>query len=126
MPYIPALRKPLHTVIETHAFRASAKAENMSESEIAEAVGTVSADPTAGDLIKGSGGCRKVRVARHGSGKSGGYRVVTYFLGAGREVILLAVLAKASRANFTNAEVQAMARVTAQLKTAAKRPAPDS
>jgi hypothetical protein len=31
----------------------------------------------AGDLIVGSGGLRKVRVAGRGKGKSRGYRVVT-------------------------------------------------
>ena len=39
--------------------------------------------PASGDLIPGGGGARKIRVARQGGGKSGGYRVIT-FLAAGR------------------------------------------
>jgi hypothetical protein len=31
--------------------------------------------PQAGDLMKETGGCRKVRIAKDGVGKSGGYRV---------------------------------------------------
>lgn len=34
--------------------------------------------PEAGDLIRGSGGVRKIRWARAGSGKSGGIRVCYY------------------------------------------------
>jgi hypothetical protein len=35
-------------------------------------------NPEAGDVIKGSGGCRKVRWSRPGSGKRGGVRVIHY------------------------------------------------
>lgn len=35
-------------------------------------------DPSKGDLIKGSGGFRKIRVGKEGKGKSGGYRII-YF-----------------------------------------------
>ena len=52
----------------------------MTAEEMTAAVDLVAANPGAGDLIVGSGGCRKVRgVAGKGRGKSGGYRVVTLF-----------------------------------------------
>jgi len=35
-------------------------------------------NPTAGDLIKGGGGLRKIRRAARGRGKSGGIRVIYY------------------------------------------------
>jgi len=35
----------------------------------------VAADPECGDVIRGTGGFRKVRVARKGMGKSGGARL---------------------------------------------------
>lgn len=38
----------------------------------------LAADPEAGDLIRGSGGLRKLRWALPGSGKSGGIRVIYY------------------------------------------------
>ena len=66
-------------------------------------------DPAAGDLIVGSGGCRKVRLAGRGKGKSGGYRVVIFYAPPDRPVYAIAMLSKGSRADFTKAEVAAMA-----------------
>lgn len=56
----------MQTVIETRAFQNSAKTAGMTDAEIGSAIEIVSADPLAGDLIVGSGGCRKVRVAGRG------------------------------------------------------------
>ncbi len=58
----------------------------------------------AGDLIQGTGGARKVRFAGRGKGKSGGYRVITFYAGERLPVFLLALYAKGERANLTKAE----------------------
>jgi len=105
----------MHTVIETPSFLSSAKAEGMTEEERIAAVDAIAADPKAGRMIVGSGGCRKVRVAGRGKGKSGGYRVVTFFGGDTVPVFLLWVLNKGSRENFTSAEVNAMKAMTMKL-----------
>jgi hypothetical protein len=47
-----------------------------SEAKMREIVLMVAADPQCGDLMVGTGGFRKVRVAREGMGKSGEARVV--------------------------------------------------
>ena len=107
--------KPLNEVAFTASFLAQAKAEGMSEAEMEALVRLVARNPEAGDLIAGSGGCRKVRVARRGGGKSGGYRVVTFFARRAMPVYMLAVLAKGARANFTDAEVKAMAAVAKRI-----------
>ncbi len=109
--------RSMQTVIETHAYLKAAAAAGMTEDEMKLAVDTVSADPTTGDLIKGSGGCRKVRIAGRGKGKSGGYRVVTFFAPEGGQgVFLLHVLSKGRVANLTQAQVNALSTVTALLK----------
>ena len=108
----------LNAVAETAAYLASAKEEGMTDVEQKLVIDTLAADPGAGEIIVGSGGCRKVRIAGKGKGKSGGYRVVTVFGGAHMPVYLIAVLAKGSRANFSKAEVQAMATVAKRLKGA--------
>ena len=58
---------------------------------------------------------RKLRVPGKGRGRSGGYRVVTYFAGERAPAFMVAVLAKGSRANFSDAEINAFRRLSAVL-----------
>jgi len=64
----------------------------------------LSGNPMLGDVMPGTGGARKFRVAGRGKGKSGGYRVISYFGGDDVPVFLLGVLSKGERANLTKAE----------------------
>jgi hypothetical protein len=100
----------MQTVVETPSYLASAKAEGMTEIEMKAAVDMIAGEPQSGAIIVGSGGCRKVRLAGKGRGKSGGYRVVTVYGGNHMPVFLLWVLSKGSAANFTDAQVKAMAK----------------
>ena len=110
----------MHTVIETVAFQNAAKAAGMTDAERTAAIDIVSHNPVAGDLIVGSGGCRKVRVAGRGKGKSGGYRVITYFVGDSG-VFLLWVLSKGRSANLTDSQVNTLARLTKTLADSLKK-----
>ena len=67
----------------------------------------ISENPLAGDVIKGSGGLRKVRWLRAGTGKRGGARVIYYLRLASGEVVLVAVYAKAK---FDNLPVETLLR----------------
>jgi hypothetical protein len=60
--------------------------------------------PTAGDLIEGTRGVRKLRWARDGRGKSGGVRVIYYFHSDAMPLYLLTIFAKNERANLSKAE----------------------
>ena len=71
----------MHTVVETPGYLADAKDEGMTREEMKAAVDRIAENPRAGDPIVGSGGCRKVRIAGKGKGKSGGYRVVAFYAG---------------------------------------------
>ena len=51
-------------------------------------------NPNVGDVVKGSGGVRKVRWTRAGSGKSGGVRVIYFNRLANGETWLLLIYAK--------------------------------
>jgi hypothetical protein len=110
--------EPLHTVAYTAAFLAQAKADGMTEAEMEAMERMLAAHPEAGEMIVGSGGCRKVRVAGKGRGKSGGYRVVTFFAHAGLPVYLVAMLSKGGRANFSAAEVAVMATMAKRIVAA--------
>lgn len=91
----------MQTVVETPEYLRAAKKAGMSEAEREAAVLFLAAHPDAGDVIEGSGGARKVRVARAGKGKSGGYRVITYYQDATTPVFLLTVISKGQRADLT-------------------------
>lgn len=82
----------MRTVAETSVFVRYA-AEVWSEAERQGFINFIAANPEAGDLVRGSGGCRKVRWSRSGTGKRGGARVI-YFLASDGTVWLLIVYAK--------------------------------
>jgi hypothetical protein len=65
--------------IETSVFLRDAARAGLSETERDETITMIARDPSVGDVIPGTGGARKLRVAGHGKGKSGGYRIITYF-----------------------------------------------
>ncbi len=60
--------------------------------------------PKAGRVIQGTGGLRKVRIARPGTGKSGGTRVIYYYHNENKPILLLLIYAKADQENMTAAQ----------------------
>lgn len=56
---------------------------------------------------------RKLRVAPKGRGKSGGYRIVTFFSGADIPVFLVTVYAKNQKENITDKEKKIMKTLSA-------------
>lgn len=87
----------------------------MGDEERSTVVDTLAADPTAGEIMPGCGGARKLRIAKPGKGKSGGYRVITYFGGDDVPVFLLTVFGKNEKANLNQAERNALAAHTKRL-----------
>jgi hypothetical protein len=83
----------VQTVVETPTYLAIAN-KLFSEDERADIVALVAADPECGDVIRGTGGFRKVRVARKGMGKSGGARVVYIWRNERFPVFLITVFPK--------------------------------
>jgi len=69
------------------------------DAEREEFINFIAANPEAGKLIRGSGGCRKIRWFSEGQGKQGGARVI-YFLAAEGTVWLLIVYKKAKYDNL--------------------------
>ncbi len=102
----------MHSVAQTHAFVAQAKAAGMTDAEIDGLVTFIAENPDAGDVIQGTGGCRKIRVAGRGKGKSGGYRTITFFSGESMPVFLLAVFGKGERSDLSQKERNALRDIT--------------
>ena len=70
----------------------------------------LAAHPDAGDVIPGSGGIRKVRWARVGSGKSGGVRVIYFLRTEQGELVLLTLYAKSKTGNITGEKLKEIRR----------------
>jgi hypothetical protein len=92
-------RSPV-SVVELAGYRRRAD-ELLTRDQQDAIVDLVAYEPTCGDLIPGTGGLRKVRVGRSGSGKRGGARVVYYFHDLDVPVFLLALYAKNEKGDLT-------------------------
>ncbi len=75
----------------------------------------LSEHPSAGDLIQGTGGIRKLRWARGSKGKSGGVRVIYYFHSEIMPLYLLAVFGKNEKANISAEEKQLLSKLVNEL-----------
>ena len=71
----------MQTIIETPAYLSDAKALGLTDAERTAIIDAIAHHPGAGDVIPGTGGAHKVRFARRGKGKSGGYRFIISTLG---------------------------------------------
>lgn len=71
-------------------------------------------------MIEGTGGARKVRFAGKGKGKSGGYRVITFFSGTDIPVFLLNVFAKNEKTDLTSKERRVLKSILADMVKAYK------
>jgi hypothetical protein len=68
-----------------------------SEEERIEFFKALAENPELGAVVRGSGGCRKVRWSRPGTGKSGGVRAIYYAELEEGEVCMLALYPKSEQ-----------------------------
>jgi hypothetical protein len=75
-------------------------------------------DPRRGQLIERTGGFRKVRFARasRSEGKSGGTRVIYYFVERRARIYLLLVYSKAVKDDLTRAEENELRKLAPALE----------
>jgi mRNA-degrading endonuclease RelE of RelBE toxin-antitoxin system len=66
------------------------------------------ADPEKGDLIRGSGGLRKLRWAGSGRGKRGGLRVIYYWHVPGSTILMLLAYPKNEQDNLSPAQLKTL------------------
>jgi len=87
-------------IIETPIFTRLIK-EMMTDDEYRELQEALVNRPDSGDLIKKSGGLRKVRWKLQGRGKSGGIRVIYYWVVSDEQIYMLYVYPKGKQENLT-------------------------
>jgi len=78
--------------------------ELLSDDEYRDLQNALVEDPGRGDLIKGGGGIRKLRHAVQGRGKSGGVRVIYYWVKDNHQIFMLVVYPKAKKDNLSDKE----------------------
>ncbi len=93
------------TVIETSLFQKQWP-HYWTEDERGAFASYIANHPTAGDVVPESGGIRKVRWSRAGSGKSSGVRVIYFTRTAEGEIVLLTLYAKSKTDNLTGSKLK--------------------
>ena len=116
MAYIRSTRAGLHTVVETPEFLSGAS-RVLTDAERRALVDFLAENPTAGDIMPGTGGARKLRWGAKGKGKSGGARAITFYAGADLPVFLMAIFGKNQKANLSPAERNELREVLAEIAT---------
>jgi hypothetical protein len=111
------------TVIETPEFL-SATGSLLTNEERAALIDYLAYNPTAGDLIRGTGGVRKLRWRLSGRGKRGGARVVYFYHSFEMPLFMLAAYAKNERADLSQQDYNHFRRLTALLVKQFERKAP--
>lgn len=115
MAYSNAVPENLITVAETPLFVRQVAAV-WDDAEREAFVEFIARHPEAGDVIPDTGGVRKIRWGRAGTGKRGGVRVIYFFHNAHRPLYLLMVYAKARQENLTSDQKRAVRKLAEILK----------
>ena len=71
--------------------------------------------PDAGAVIRGSGGVRKVRWGVGAKGKSGGVRVIYYWVNADEQILFLTIYGKSEKADLSAADLKRVVRMLEEL-----------
>src|SRR5690606_9889329 len=108
------------SVVETPEFL-SATRKLMSDGERTLLVDYLAYNPTAGDVIPGTGGVRKLRWALEGRGKRGGARVIYFYHDEGVPLFALTAYAKNERADLSQGDRNDFRRLTALLVASFRR-----
>jgi mRNA-degrading endonuclease RelE of RelBE toxin-antitoxin system len=68
-------------------------------------------NPDKGDLIRHSGGLRKLRWAAEGRGKRGGLRIIYYWAVTAHQIYMLHIYPKTKQEDLTPAQLKALRRI---------------
>jgi hypothetical protein len=72
-------------------------------------------------VIAGSGGFRKARWGRPGHGKSGGFRVIYFFIAPPGRIYMASIFAKSQKQTLSAADKKVLATLAQAIKKEARR-----
>jgi len=94
---------PFVVIIESTHFTTDV-ADLLTDEEYAALQQHLVSQPTAGEVIVGTGGLRKIRWGAKGKGKSGGVRVIYFHVTVASQIRLLLIYPKSVKDNLTPRE----------------------
>jgi hypothetical protein len=94
-------------IIETSIFTKNIK-QLMSDEQYRELQEALVNRPDLGNIIRGSGGLRKVRWKLESTGKSGGVRVIYYWVVDDSHIRMLYVYPKGKQENLTSEQLNVL------------------
>lgn len=104
------------TIVETASFIKKAEKLIKTAAERKELIDYIALHYRDGDVIAGTGGVRKIRYAREGHGKSGGYRIVYYYFDENNPILLFTMYGKNEKENLNDTEKQALYKIIQAIK----------
>jgi hypothetical protein len=90
-------------------------ADLLSDDEYAKLQNVLVNNPERGDVLKGGGGIRKLRHALPGCGKSGGVRVIYYWLRDDGQIYMLLIYPKSKKDDLTDQETALLRELVKEL-----------
>lgn len=101
----------MQTIVELPEYQRQA-ASLLNDAEKMEIINVLARNPKAGVVMQGTGGIRKLRMAISGKGKSGGARVIYYYLNTSMPLFLLTMFSKGEKENLSKAERNTLTKLT--------------
>jgi hypothetical protein len=97
-------------IVETSVFTRQIR-KLLTDEEYMELQHELVINPLAGAMIRGSGGLRKLRWVIRGRGKSGGIRVIYYYVAPDSRIFMLVAYAKGAKGDLTDKEVAVLRKL---------------
>ena len=107
--------------IETPSFSKKWFSLGFDDEDLAELQKFLINNPTAGKVMVGTGGLKKIRFAFEGKGKSGSARVCYVDFVAFEKIYLIQVFSKDEKDNLTDSEKNAVKKIISVLKDEAAK-----
>ena len=102
--------------IELPLFRSKWEDLGLTDSDLRKLQSELLSDPKVGDVIRGTGGVRKMRFAFEHRGKSGGARVIYVDFEVYEKIYLLTAYTKKEKENLSQEECNDLRRLIAVLE----------
>jgi len=101
----------MHTTVELPEYKKKVE-KLLSDDENKQVIEYLARNPKSGVLMQGTGGVRKLRWSKEGTGKSGGVRVIYYYHNELIPLFMLTLFGKNEKANLSKAECNTLSKLT--------------